>query len=213
MACPPSGGCTFAEDPRLAAPQARIVWRAELDPGTLRVSAEVGTPGSKDLIDPAVLRPWLTVVTDDAAVEHVVLSDGWHRIRLDLASGSLAAGRPVLLRYHLEGTTSAESKLLPLRRLLHLYRHGYFAASLYPRERRVERWLDILRVGDALASGASQKDIAEGLFGRERVGREWNARSDSLRSRIRRLAREAQAMARGGYRRLLRGDMPHQRDR
>lgn len=202
----PSGGFIFAESPELPAPEARIIWRAELDPGTLRVWVEHDHGPSEDLMDPVILSPWLTIVAGSPAGEHAVLSDGWRRIRLDVERGSLATARPILLRYLLEGAKSAEPKLLPLRRLLHLYRCRRFAASLYPPEPRIDRWLNVLRVGDALAVGASHKEIARAIFGAVRVEKEWESRSDALRSRIRRLAGEARHMARGGFRSLLKSE-------
>jgi hypothetical protein len=62
----------------------------------------------------------------------------------------------------------------------------------------------MLRVHDALAAGASQREIASVLFGAERVEADWLGTSESLRSRVKRLVRDARAMARGGYRSLLR---------
>jgi hypothetical protein len=70
------------------------------------------------------------------------------------------------------------------------------------------RLVMVLRVDDALAEGASQREIAAVLFGTDAMSRDWNGRSDALRSRIRRLVREARATAAGGYRQLLRRSRP-----
>lgn len=203
MTIPPSGGFTFAERPELAAPEARIIWRAELDPGALRVVAVPADATSPGRIHPDQLAPWLTLAVDADGLEHAVLSDGWRHIRLDLEAGSLGSG-PVVLHYHLQGLRSAETRVLPLRRFLHLCRHHRFAASLFPADARVARGLALLRVHDALQTGASHREIADALFGEERVARDWSHRSDSLRSRIRRLAAEARGLAHGGYRSLMR---------
>lgn len=200
---PPNGAFTFAERPDLAVPEARILWRAELDPGALPVEAVPAIASDPDAIDPAALARWLTRVVDPDGVEHVVLSDGWHRIRLDLLGGSLGGLTPVVLQYRLRGVASLVAKVLPLRRLLHLFRYRRFSASLFPEDRRIARWLELLRVHDAVMDGASQCEIACALFGAERVACEWSGRSDSLRSRTRRLIREARRTAAGGYRSLL----------
>jgi len=202
-AIPRNGGFTFAERPDLEAPEARIIWRAELDPGTLDVIATPTIGDDPDGVDPAALAPWLTVAADQDGHEHAVLSDGWHHIRIDLDAGSLADGAPVVFTYRVRGIAGAVSKILPLRRLIHLCRHHRFAASLFPADLRVERWLLLLRVHDALADGASQREIAAALFGEERAAAEWASASDSLRSRTRRLIRDAEKMAKGGYRSLL----------
>jgi len=199
----PSGGFTFAEDPDRAAPEARIIWHADLDPGTLRVIAVPSDPADPDSIRTERLAPWLALATDSDGREHAVLSDGWHRIRIDVEEGSITREQAVLLHYRLLGVASAEPKILPLRRFLELCRRGRFARSLFPRDPRIERWLTVLRVHDALAAGASQRDIGAALFGEDRIVPDWNDHSDSLRSRVRRLVHDAQAMARGGYRHLL----------
>jgi hypothetical protein len=201
---PIDGVSTFAETPARPAPDARILWHAALDPGTLRVVATPADPAEANSVRLDHLAPWLTLVRDAAGHEHAVLSDGLHRIRLDVEEGSLGMGEAVLLHYQLMGIASAAPKILPLRRLLHLCRRRRFARSLFPPDPRVARWLLLLRVHDGLVSGASRREIAAALFGIERVAAEWPGASDSLRSQVKRLARDARAMARGGYRSLMR---------
>lgn len=195
-----NGGFTFAEDPEAEASDARIIWHASLDPGTLDVVAEPHRAAGPDTFDPAALAPWLAVVADGAG-EHAVLSDGWHHLRLDVVAGSLGNG-PVVLHYHLRGLASAQLKLLPLRRLIDLYSNHRFAAVLYPPDPRIERWIAVLRVHDALAAGATQREIGQALFDADFASNTREA--ESLRARVRRLVGEARALARGGYRTLLR---------
>lgn len=198
------GGVTFAEDPARAAPEARIVWAAVLDPAILPVRAATAEAGDPDAVPVAALAPWLNVVAGAEGREHAVLSDGCHHLRLDVEAGRLSGAEAVVLDYVLRGVRSAEPRLLTLRRLLGLCRHRRFAPTLFPPDPRTPRLIATLRVADALAEGASQRDIAMALFGSEAMARDWNGRSDALRSRIRRLVREARAMAAGGHRQLLR---------
>lgn len=202
MPCP--GGCTFAEHPDLPAPEARIIWHADFDPGALGVAAAPADPSDPDSIRIDQLAPWLAIAIDEAGREHAVLSDGWHHIRLDIEEGSLSGQEAVLLHYRMRGLASAEARLLPMRRFLDLCRHRRFARSLFPRDPRIDRGIEMLRVHDALREGASQRQIGAALFGDERVRRDWRDGSDSLRSRVRRLVRDAHSMARGGYRQLMR---------
>lgn len=197
------GGCTFAEDPAIAAPDARLIWCADLDPGTLAAEACPAQASNPDAVDPATWRPWLSVTASPEGGEHAVLSDGWRHIRLDVTGGTLSGG-PVVLHYRLFGTVAARTKLLPLRRLIAFALHRRFQRSLFPPDPRIERWLAALRVHDALVAGASLRDVAVVLYGAERVAADWSGESDSMRSRVRRLASEARRLARGGYRMLLR---------
>lgn len=156
-----------------------------------------------DRFDAVRLRPYLVAIRDRHGIEHAVLSDGRHRIRIDLVGGSLAATDPITLRYHVAGFAAAEPKATALLRLLDLHRRGRFRPRLFPSERRIERWVTLLRVKDALDAGAGQREIAEVFYGPVRVAAEWRGMSESLRSRIRRLVRDAQTMAAGGWRSLL----------
>ena len=110
----------------------------------------------------------------------------------------------VLLQFRLQGIQSSERRLLPLRRFLHLCRTRRFSRSLFPHNPQIARMVDMLRVHDALVQGASQREIGVALFGEQRVALDWTGPSDSLRSRVRRLVRDAGIMTRGGWRQLMR---------
>lgn len=180
-----------------------MIWDACLDPGTLAVdaiAAELSDPGA---INPGELRGWLEVAQDGDGREHAVISDGWHRIRVDVASGTLLRG-PVILQCRIEAARSALPKMLPLKRLIDFLLYRRFARTLYPADPRIERWLTALQVRDGLSDGASHRELADALYGAEQVAADWDGRSDSLRSRVRRLVAEAGRLSRGGYRQILR---------
>ena len=68
---------------------------------------------------------------------------------------------------------------------------------------RRRRFMLIMRALDAWLAGHSYREIAEGLFGKERVlGRSW--KDHDLRSLTIRLVQSGIALMRGGYRALLR---------
>jgi hypothetical protein len=193
----------LAEDPARKATEAAILWRADLDPGALRVSAIPTGSRNPDALPVTILRRWTTLAVGPDGTEHAVVSDGLHHLRLDVKEGTLQAG-PVILHFRLEGTRRAAAGLLTLRRLTALCLNRRFAPSLFPPDPRIERWLLLLRVHDAQRSGATQREIAELLFGIERAKVAWGGASDSLRSRVRRLIGEARHLAAGGYRLLMR---------
>lgn len=98
----------LAEDPALPAPEVRILWRADLDPGALRVQAQ-----PTGLRDPArlpihLLRDWLAFTGGHDGREHAVLSDGLRHLRLDVEVGTLSEG-PVVLRYRRPSRASREA--------------------------------------------------------------------------------------------------------
>lgn len=198
-----NGGCTFAEDPDRDARSARIIWRADLDPGALLVDAFPADPRNPEALRMARIFPFLTIAKGAGDWQHAVLSDGCQHIRLDVVTGQLTEADLVELHVRFEGLRRARAGVRPLQRLLALARHGRFAASLRPRDPVIARGITALRVYDALSQGASNRDLTEILFGAKRIAQDGAAGSDSLRSRVRRLAREARAFAAGGYRSLL----------
>ena len=155
-----SGGFTFAEDPDRAAPEARIIWHADLDPGTLRVIAVPSDPADPDSIRTDRLAPWLALATDSDGREHAVLSDGWHRIRVDVEEGSIAREEAVLLQYRLLGVTAARE---PFQQSLQVGRLGTLA-RLGLAERLPEgRWRLAEGIEDTLRRMGERGDIIRTL--------------------------------------------------
>ncbi|MBV2147522.1 DUF2285 domain-containing protein [Sphingobium sp. AS12] len=67
-------------------------------------------------------------------------------------------------------------------------------------DQRLARLVDALRVGDALREGASQRDIALGIYGGD-----WPGDGEHLKSRVRRMIPLACALVRAGPRAVLAG--------
>lgn len=190
---------------------ARIIWRADFDPGTLRAEALPADPADPASLVLAPLAPWMSVAVDGEGREHAVLSDGMRRVRLDITDGSLSGCEAVVLRFQQEGLQQAKAAILPLQRLISFVSHHRFAASLYPKDRGSKRLIVALRVYDGLAQGASQREIAAVLFGARSIEGGWRGASDSMRSRLRRLVADARRLAGGEYRSLLGGGLGNRR--
>lgn len=202
MARPALWGLHAFESPHRTAPDARPVWRSDLHPHVLAASAtESDRPA--DAFDLSRLSRFATLVTEAEGGEHLLLSDGLRTIRVDIVEGTVAAG-PVELQYLLSGRASAKGPLLALRRLLALGEKGSFGRTLHPREPSARRWILALRVHDALAADASQREIAAALLSDAATEARWRVHAASVRSQVQRLVRVARALARGGYRAYLR---------
>jgi hypothetical protein len=177
-----------------------LLWNQAFDRSVLAVEARFAPRRHRDAFDLADLGGLGVVVVVGEGCEHVAISDGPRRIRIDVVAGTMLAG-PVRLRYRLEGFDGTEAKLLTLRRLLALRRLGRFARGLFPREQSAGRWILSLRAWDGHAAGASHWDIAACLFSADRS--DWRKQSDFLHLRVQRLVRTGRMMTTGGYRRLL----------
>jgi hypothetical protein len=188
--------------PEVTVPEARPIWRAEVDPFVLPVEAVPSKGG--DAFSPEPFADMTNVVTGGDGREYLLISDGFRAIRIDVLAGSVMGG-PAELRYRIQGLAAAERPTLTLRRLLALWRAGRFCRSLHPREARARRRLLMLRAHDALSAGADQREIATALLS-PRAGRpRWRTEVPSIRSRAQRLVRSACAMEAGGFWALLAG--------
>lgn len=197
---PERWGLHAFEQPHLTAPDARPVWCADIYPHVLAVNAMPAH--GEDVFDLDRFRAICTLVNAADGCEHLLVSDGLRAIRIDVQVGSLKHG-PVQLEYLLAGFAIAEKPLLTLRRLLAFWRTGRFSAVIHPREARARRFVLMLRAYDALACGATQRDIAAELLSSEAEEDRWRVRAPTLRSQAQRLVRGARSMASGGYASLL----------
>ena len=187
-----------------------VVWNAAVDPSVVTCAAEPIAPNHPDAFCFDQLTIPTTTIVGTSGSEHLSISDGMKRIRLDVVSGTLLGGS-VRLHYRLAGFDNADAQVLTLQRLMALNRLGRFSRGLHPRETKVDRWVMMLRAHDFSVQGASQRDIAFELFGLDAVG-EWRTRSDFLRLRVQRMLRDANAMISGGYLDLLRGSIAGRSD-
>lgn len=182
----------------MPAAEARLFWSAACDPHVLAAESAPRAGGFR--ID--LLRlPFRADVLTTPAEDHVVLVRGGQRVAIDLAGVSTLSGAAELrFSVHLGALGPQALALQRLQALL----DGRRAASLWPPLPRAGRIAAMLMLLDARSAGASLRDVAEMLFGRSMVSARWDGASDFLKSRVRRLARDARHMSAGGYRRLLR---------
>lgn len=198
---PAKWGLHAFEPPGRAAPAARPLWMADVHPPVLTAAAEPPVLAA-DSFNLARLGPLVSTVDVASGPEHLLISDGLRAIRIDVVAGSVREG-PVQLRFLIAGLKSAERPLLTLRRLLALCRSARFSPALHPPDRRAGRFVLMLRARDALAGGATQREIAATLLSAEATTERWRVSAPTLRARAQRLVRAARSMAAGGYRSLL----------
>lgn len=199
---PLAGGCTFAERPDHCLEAARILWRADCDPTVLAVSASRAGRSDPTAFDFARIVHAIHIFHDAVGIEHLVIGDAAHHLRLDVVQGGVLDG-PVRLRYRLADGRALPAKILTLRRLLGLERLGRFPRLLYPPDPYAPRWARAMQAFDGRRLGASHREIAAVLYGDAIVDANWRGRSDYLRSRVQRALRFAGTLVDSGYRRLL----------
>lgn len=186
------------EDPRQDFLQARPVWAANRYAWVIDASAKAGS--GTNAFDLAELAG-LSKLVEDGASEHLLLTNGFRSLRLDIA-GSVSRG-PATLTFTLSGVRQLAQPLLLLARFHSLALTRTFAPALHPPLARAARFIQVLRTADALRTGASQAEIAEVLFSPMLERARWRVHSGSLRLRAQRLARTARNVAAGGFWTLL----------
>jgi len=182
--------------------EARLFWRPKIDPSVLTVTAEPISASHPDAFDVGQFADMVDIVRDKRGREMCLLSGGPRQIQLEVGEGTLTKG-PVRLRFDLGGLSNIDAKLRTVTRLVSLRKLGRFTHDLFPRAPGAAKWIKAVQAYDGMAAGASQRDIAEVLFGTDLVREEWNGRSEFLRLRVQRLLNHARRMVDGGYRRHL----------
>ncbi|WP_454882586.1 DNA -binding domain-containing protein [Sphingomonas oryzagri] len=182
-------GLETFEDPALPTPDARPVWRAEIDGSVVIAEVRAGSADALDEIDLLEWRPFVSIVIDVNQDEHILLWDGARSLRIDIIGGTLI-GCPALPVYRVEGLSKARLRARALDELITLKTTGRFG-KLAPSSRILSRWILELRAADALRANASQHEIAQHFFGASVPERNWRSASASFRLRTQRLVRQA----------------------
>lgn len=152
-------------------------------------------------LDDGIGRPpanWRVHLSEDGADTdfRFALGNGQH---LQILDGTIEEGSVAVVPLNIEGFDRIEA----IRRFLSAL-HG----RAIPPDTRLTRqqWIrqrKMLRAYDGERSGAIQQEIAEVIFGIDRLDRDdWQA--SEIRHKIKTLLRDARAMVAGGYRKLLR---------
>ena len=143
----------------------------------------------------------ITIVSQPG-FERILVSSGLDRLSFEVREGSLLDG-PVHLDLIVPRLRHPSVAITSLQHLLASVRKGAVGHRPFLAGDRRHRWRSAVMAWDALANGASQRDIGILLFGAGRVEAEWNQLSDSLRSQVRRLLAHANQMISGGWRDML----------
>lgn len=84
-----------------------------------------------------------------------------------------------------------------------LHATGQLSDRLFPPEARASRLRFVLQALDGSLSGASHREIATAMLGRQRVQADWTDPRNHLRDRIRRAVRRGHMLMDRGYQHFL----------
>jgi hypothetical protein len=186
------------EDPNLDARVARPIWRLDAGRRAKLRAAEPGEeqepfslwtiPGPKRLVHDG--RRLLLNGYGDGGVLHLMLGN------------DISDGEP--FEYVLAPRANIDEQWRSIQRQqLLLIERQRPAATTLPRPDRLALWhMRALHALDGSADGASQREIAAGLFGEEFTAANWHPDSE-LRAQVRHLLRRARALVARDYRSLI----------
>ncbi len=141
------------------------------------------------------------LLIDDRKRNHLLLVRGPLALQL-LIEGADLLGGPVRLTFIIRGLArlgSSIDKLVLMRKLLERSARRYLRPSRW--SERSLRFRNALIALDGRAAGASHRDVAAVIFGKEGVASEWP--DPALKDRVRRSLSRGEAYANGRYRTLL----------
>ena len=188
-----TGGCDFPVDPELDAPDAPVFWNPEDAPAVTQLIAPLPT----DLRTAPLARLLHSAQTRDGS--------GLTWARLD--DGTVLVGAVDDRDRKPFGILLPLDDDWPIRvaaaNRIHRVLIDWTADPPLSRQRR-DRLKRALRCVDAIASGASYRDVATVFFGTRRLHEEpW--KTSSIKAQVVRLTVYGKKMVGGGYRELLRG--------
>jgi hypothetical protein len=180
---------------------AAVLWDPEACPAVLRVHARSCAPDSASVrLDTFVGASTLVL---EAGFQHLLLREDDLRLQLCAEGASLLEPARFLVEVP-AGRARLAATLTGFRRLGHLATCGRLNPAQFPVDPRGTRLAFVLQALDGRLAGQSDRVIAEGLFGGDRVLADWNHPGQHLRDRVRRAVRRGQTLMKGGYRLLLR---------
>lgn len=194
--------CLFASSAEKDARSATVFWNPDACPKVLRLLALPERKSAKPFVLAGSALPAVLLLTDDGT-QHVLLRDGVSTLQLFIQGESLL--RPVTLALD----TGMPQTLVPYqeRRLscFHAYRSRQGLPERYfPPDPHAARLTFVLRALDGWRIGATQREIATVLYGRERVERDWRDPRENLRDRVRHAIARGRSLMDHGYRAFLR---------
>ena len=197
-----TGGFPFAEGPEQSSLEAVCFWRPDWNPSALIADARPVSSTHPDAFDIAAFGDMATVIVTNDGREFLSLSDGQHRLHIELRSGTLLDG-PIIVRFDIDSGQPLREKAAALLRFQCVRDRRRLPPGPAPTKRATQRVVNALRAFDAVQAGAKQREIAQALWGENILKTNWGTDSDCFRSNVQRLIRTGRELVDGGYRRLL----------
>ncbi|PQA88306.1 hypothetical protein CW354_08380 [Marinicaulis flavus] len=190
-------GLVLMPDPDLNACDAEVVWNRTAFPDQIELYCITRAPHEPcELWDRVTLISTFTHVTDYTGPEYLLVRCNGAVIQHRCSGVSLLGDQPVRIKLIIDDMDGYARRLKLLEAAFRVYND-----PPGPAEPKWTKTTQVLRDGlialDCLALGGSRKDIANALYGSDRVREEWNG--PSMKHTLRYLVKKAEALRDGGY--------------
>jgi hypothetical protein len=197
-------GLLCFEEPSRDARVADAMWQMKVCRDVLPLASSPMRPGTAvHTLRLDTLR--CRTVEYDYGVENrkeVLLAEDGRSLQLTIF-GNTPLHEALLLTPALPVARHGDSRLLAVRRLADVVKHGWLRPALYKRERQSARLARVVQALDGWLAKASQREIAIALYTQDRVDRDWNDPRNHMRDHVRRAVAYGRELMTGRYRRFL----------
>jgi hypothetical protein len=132
--------------------------------------------------------------------EHVIVMHGPESVRLSARGLSILHGKRQAL-FEVKGYVDTAGSFAAIRNLESLAgKSSHYDDRLSDAH---TKWQDYLIALDGLLAGRSYRDIAQVIYGSDRIGQTWTQDTRSLKDRVRRAVGRGLQLMNGGYADLL----------
>lgn len=191
-------GLHLFADPRKAAHDAHVFWLSDLAQNSVNCTlcnANNNEVGALNLSSFAGKRCVLVTPSD----EFVVIADQQVSACMVVKNSTFLIGKSAVT-FKISGLENSMKAIDAVRALRRLRTHAHaepIAQPCFP-----SKYLSYLVALDGHLAGRSYRDIAEVLYGADRVGPYWTDDSRGYKSKVRRAVERGVALMNGGYREL-----------
>ena len=196
-------------DPERSCDEANVFWRPDLFAGALPIQtvriddAESRDPnGRHDEIELRRLQTRRVILDTVDGARHIVLCGRRFWVQL-VCDSPASVGERCAIEVKINSTRHYQRKLDTASQLLSLYHSAGGKISLIGRSRDSTRLSQGLIAIDIVNAGGSHRDVAEAIYGAEKVAERWGGESRYYEDWARRLVARARFMVNEGYLDLL----------
>jgi hypothetical protein len=193
-------GLVAFADPAKSAREAPVFWRADRQRRAICCTARTASNDTDERINLAAFGGGRGVLVMNSS-EHIAIH-GHRKSASMVVTGSPFAIGDCALTFHVQGLENAAAACETLRILNQLRSNG--TGPTPPTERMDEKYLSYLVALDGHLAGRTYRDIAEILYGPDRVKAVWISETRHLKDKVRRAVAAGIELMNGGYLKLLR---------